>query len=700
MQAHRDCCSFALIACLGLLSLVSCADTSAPAPLPKVLFDDPLPQGAIARLGTTRLRCDQLINSLAVAPNTEFIVTASADVIQIWDSKTGKEQSKFQFDDRWMALSPDGATLATTGKYDDLGIRLWDIESKALIREINLGDIKTRTGYTGRSGQRLHNVAFSPNGKLLAVASFVEKQQGMPMYASYRALHLIDLKTGEEIRHFSFDDNPSLWPVRFRFSPDGHSIAVIGGKDSRVCILTTDDMQIMQKFGNGAWDVTFSEDGQYLGVANYKQTQVFDCKEWKQRQSIPATEYAKHGGGTVALTPDGKLVARVGDASDAFARLWETKSGAIIRKLLNYYRADAAALEFVNNGQNLVCGSDKLIRIWDIPQGTESVLGNTFRGKLHSLAYSPDGNYLAFCGEDPGIRIHDASTRKLLYWVGRDEFVRRVAFSPDSQLLASVGHSLRLWKTITGDKIWSRDPDKGHSKYFSKSPTSVTFLPSGRRLMTGGYDGLLRLWDTTTGAHLKKYELTQPLPPNGRPLILDLMMLPEMKLIANYGGRFCLWDLKTEKIVSAFSGSSYTNDIGTPLAATANGSVIAYEGSLQRKNQATQQGVVLRNLQSQDVAQLLRKAPPHSHENLSVAFSPTQPLLAIGGSRDVVSLWNVDTHQEVAKLEGHTDFISALAFSPDGKELASASWDGTVLFWDMRDFAAPIEGEPTSSTGQ
>ncbi len=689
MQAHRDHCSFALIACcVGLFSLVSCADTSVPTPLPKVLFDDPLPRGAVARLGTTRLRCDKLISSVAVARDAQFLVTASVygrqpAAIQVWDAKTGKEQSKFQLDDSWIALSPDGATLATTGKYDDLGIRLWDIESQALIREINLGDIKTRTGYTGRSEQGLRNVAFSPDGKLLAVASWVEKRQGMPMYASYMALHLIDIQTGKELRHFSFDANLSHWPLRFRFAPDGKSIAVIGGNDNRVCILATDDMRIVQELGDGALDVAFARNGQYLGVANYKQTQVFDCREWKEIQSIPATEYAKYGGSAVALTPDGKLVARAGDASDPFARLWDTKSGKNIREIFNYYQAGAVGIQFTNDGQHLVCGSDKRIRIWDVPQGTESVLGNTFRGKLHSLAYSPDGRFLAVCGEDPGIRIHDTSTRELLHWVGRDEFVRRIAFSPDSQLLASVGHSLRLWKTTTGHKVWSRGPEKRNSRGDQTAPASVRFLPGGQRLMTGSYDGKLRLWDTKTGAHLKRHDLSPT--SEGQLQIYDLMLIPNRNLLTTSGGVVRLWDLKSEKIVSAFPGKMYNQDAGTPIAVSPKAPVMAYEAYLRGENHKDKRGVVLNRVDSDDAAQLLiaENDANYGPEHFSVSFSPDGRLLATGSNDKTVRLWSVSSRKEIATLNGHTDFVSAVAFSPNGKELASASWDGTVLFWDL-----------------
>jgi WD40 repeat protein len=67
---------------------------------------------------------------------------------------------------------------------------------------------------------------------------------------------------------------------------------------------------------------------------------------------------------------------------------------------------------------------------------------------------------------------------------------------------------------------------------------------------------------------------------------------------------------------------------------------------------------------------------------LSVAFSPDGRILASGSTDGTIGLWDVAMRREIATLEGHNGGIDSLAFSPDGKTLASGSWDGLTL-WDM-----------------
>jgi WD40 repeat protein len=68
----------------------------------------------------------------------------------------------------------------------------------------------------------------------------------------------------------------------------------------------------------------------------------------------------------------------------------------------------------------------------------------------------------------------------------------------------------------------------------------------------------------------------------------------------------------------------------------------------------------------------------HDASVYSVAFSPDGKTLASGSEGQTVKLWDARTGQEMATLKGHTDYVSSVAFSPDGKTLASGSWDNTV----------------------
>ena len=81
--------------------------------------------------------------------------------------------------------------------------------------------------------------------------------------------------------------------------------------------------------------------------------------------------------------------------------------------------------------------------------------------------------------------------------------------------------------------------------------------------------------------------------------------------------------------------------------------------------------------------ELLKVLEGHTEKVTSLAFSPDGSLLASGSSDDTVILWNVETGEQLRTFEGHQGNVYDIAFSPDGAMLASGSSDGTVLFWQI-----------------
>ena len=87
---------------------------------------------------------------------------------------------------------------------------------------------------------------------------------------------------------------------------------------------------------------------------------------------------------------------------------------------------------------------------------------------------------------------------------------------------------------------------------------------------------------------------------------------------------------------------------------------------------------------AQAVKPLIRTIAAHSAAVNCVAFSPDGKVIASGGGDGLVKFWDVATGQELFTLTGHRQYVTTLAFSADGKQLASAGWDGKVRVWDIQ----------------
>jgi WD40 repeat protein len=329
-------------------------------------------------------------------------------------------------------------------------------------------------------------------------------------------------------------------------------------------------------------------------------------------------------------------------------------------------------------------GDDGGVKMWNLTSRREMGprLGPTgFDGIAIALAFSPDGSMLAVVGGDGTVRLWNVATRKAadlpVSTAAGTVVTSSVTFSPDGKMLAiGVGGTLELWNVATGREV------AGPVTAVDAADALVgdlAFSPDGKTLATGGGDGKLRLWHIPSLRQIGTPIVIGRGPePNS---VTAVGFSPDGRAVAagDTGGTVRLWDLTTHRQIGpSFAASSGVAGGDSDINAiffSADGTTLATAGN---------DGII--RLWDLDVYQevgspiaVTGTAVDYMH---AVAFSPDGKLLAteVNGT---VRLWDVDSHRQVGKALADPSVDNTVAFSPDGRILATADADGKVRLWSV-----------------
>ncbi|WP_204151648.1 TIR domain-containing protein [Leptolyngbya sp. CCY15150] len=332
----------------------------------------------------------------------------------------------------------------------------------------------------------------------------------------------------------------------------------------------------------------------------------------------------------------------------------------------------AALLETLKAGQ-LLTQSDSHHRneVVEILQESISTVRerNSLEGhqsSVYDIAFSPDGQILASVGNtDATIRLWNAETGELLYLLdGHEDWVSNISFSPDGQTLASASadNTIIVWDVETGEPLQTL---RGHQE----GVRGINFSPDGTILASGSQDNTIKLWDVATGDVLQTLEGHQDgiwrvsFSPDGQTLV---------SASQNYDSQLStikLWTVETGEEQHTLVGHQ---DFVSWLSFSPDGNLLA--------SASADQTTILWDVAT---GQALRTLQGHDDEVFIIEFSPDGTTLASGGRDKTIRLWDVATGEEQRTLTGHQGEVWDLRFSPDGATLASASADSTIKLWDM-----------------
>jgi RNA polymerase sigma factor (sigma-70 family) len=422
--------------------------------------------------------------TLRFSPNGKVLASGSKDgTARLWDPTTGtllRRIDAHRGEVRCVTFSRDGKRLATAGT--DKLVRLWEAGTGK--------EVLTCTGHT----HRVSSVAFSPDGKSLASCSW---DQTVRLWDS----------AGKELRVLK----NTGWLEDVAYSPDGKLLAVSCGWGCYVRLwdLTgkmekpRSELRQLQ-----ALKVAFSPEGKKLAGVGWEATvRLWDVPTGKEEGAVAAPG---HTGWVYALTTlaGGNVVVSAG--SDGRVIVWAAPSGKLLRELKGHTdRVNCLAV--LPHGKTVASGGrDKTVRLWDVAAGKE-VGRFEAGGSLKSLACSPNGKLLATAsGNDlfdnwvtaipeHGAAVWDLATRKLLFRLeGHAGGVNAIAFSPDGKLIVTGGNdrTVRFWNASTGKELRTLPVQPG-------AVECVAFSPDGATLATAGQGGALQLWETRTGKLLR-----------------------------------------------------------------------------------------------------------------------------------------------------------------------------------------------------
>jgi WD40 repeat protein len=634
---------------------------------------DPLPAGAISRLGTIRFRALGSLVDVAVSPDGKRIASCTDHGgVQLWDPATGQVMKTLREPDPQVrldriAFSPDGNTLAAVGAGNKL--RFWDVRTGE--------ETAVKAPFPDIAVCFCQAIAFSRDGQFLATA--------------YRGGNVLLWDASERTLLYKLKDNPDDIHA-LAFSPDSRTLAVGGLADDRTAALILRNVESPKEIRK-LWDPTAVKDPKQVNNHEY-------------------------GIGALAFSPDGKTLVAGGEGSQTI-RFWDLEKSEPARVVRT--NGWCHSLAFSRDGRLLASGVGTSVQLRR-PDTGEVAWQSHQPDYIYSLAFSPDAKTLAFgCFRQRAVGLLRTSDGEpALDLVGHTCEVEAVRFSPDGKTLATGGDGvlgkglLFLWDVASAKPLRSL---KSTSEGGGLTPCKIAFAPDGGALAgmycDVGVGDSVELYDPSTLKSIRRWRASlsptsaMAYSPDGE--VIAVSSPPGLYLYSVAEGEEMCRLRQGDSFGVAFSPDGRTLAVGCPHGSlelwdwrrgVAVGRIEkAQEGAVSRVRYspdghllATCGGVGFNSRLQDSVAHvweaatgaLVRDFKGDNESVMAIDFSRDGRIVATAGAKDqTIRLWNAFTGKELAAFEGHAGAVLSLDFSPDGKTLASGSADTTALLWDV-----------------
>lgn len=666
-----------------------------------------LPEGAIARLGRGREP------DIKFSPDGKYIAIGTSLGLWLYDLLTLSPVALWETERGMVfniAFSPNSKWIAVSNS--DQILKVLDIQNGRCLTRVE-------------TEEYIIGLTFSPDNRYLTAG-----------YVHSPIVEVWDIETGETHRKFTADAKKAGYYNPICFSPDTHMLASTCKTDMTqdveaivvLCMESGEQIACLSGHTNWVTTLCFSPCGQFLTSGGEDgNVYIWDVNTWQQVQLY--TDFGDVYRIILSYSPDGVLRAAIvtyDQTGPATISVCELESGKQL--YTDQFWGNSVNFSYIGNWGNTVVFSNgsrlayecrhEFIKVWTLDNPLKRQFTHSPISFPTSMAFSGDGKSLAVNHHHEGVILWDVKSKRSrpavkMESVGKNQFVYKT-------------ESGKLYAASIKDDIvtlWEADGDgtpliEGTGrKYWSAFPT---LAPAGTLFAYAGVDGNIQVWNVQNGKKL--HELTHPLETDDDDEDEDDGDSIE-KLEFNYDGKLLaseskshyvrLWDMELGEEIEMFPSNSVTGIIefspcGQYLACKGEEilfwDIVRRELRLSGLNQGpfgfikfSPDGQYLACSGEETFMFDLKRGEihvqlslPQEYEGLhSTAFSTCGKYIAGGAwweeglNKVPVCLWEITTGKLLASILGHPTDIQALAFSPDNKLLASASYDGSILLWDL-----------------
>ena len=618
------------------------------------------------------------------SPNGKIITVQCAEkftyfrkTVRLYDVKTGKHLNTISDNTHQIhniRFSPDSKMFAMWGYRQ---IRLWNTSTGQLLRTVN---DPCETFHDNK----IKDVQFSPDRKKIFVLSSIYYSResrgsswtGNVGIVNFRNIGSMEWKQLERKRHALDDEGFSS----LSFSPDGNTLATIHKSDGNVelwDINTGDHINPLIGKDIGRIDtLSFSSNGRLIATGGRDGT----IHLWAAKQGMHLIPLSGHKSQikNIVISPDGMTI--LSEDTDNTVNLWNAITGQLL-KTFDGYTESVYDVALTPDGNTIASwSSDKALRLYDINTGklhkqynlNEQHKLNGIKGYVSTIYFPLNGNTFITQSIWSHLCLWHVNTGELIIRMSeRDNYIEQVHISPNRKTIAGLtsDNTIMVWDVNTGLVVKTISGVKG--KLYQ-----IGYSTDGSVIVSNSSENTTQLWDTNTGELIRTLSgISGGI--NALYYSKDGSTILTSIYEEDYGDGAFLWDGMTGQHIRDLSYSGATSFV----SASPNGKIIAIVDG---------HGSVV-DLFDISKRQHLRSLAGHvSLESCGggtisdVQFSYNGKRIVTASSVDATAIiWNANSGERLKTLSGHTGGISSVAFSSDGKTLASGSSDGTILLWEV-----------------